>query len=221
MFTKKLRTVTVTPHWLLREAAFYASLLLTAAATAVFACLLVGCGSYLPAGQLVLVNVDRAVADTVIAVVDNDGSNPGTVRLGDAICQGVRYWDAVGARLRCPEDIAAEDGAPAATLDIVRATAVEELFDSSESWYYVVDGKIHVPADRLLAMADASNGFARLSLTAMYAHESGHAFGLMHTKPAADLMNAHAAWRPDLSADDVAQFCKVTGSSAEACHAGN
>lgn len=168
--------------------------------------LVVGCRTSVPGdGRLVLVVVDDAVSTLPINVVGADGTL-GQGQLGDYVAQGVRYWDAVGARLRTPEQVTAEDGEPAATLHVVVASSTEHLFDGAPAFYADVDGEIHV--DLAQFRAKGSTYYTATEFAAMFAHESGHALGLDH-EPGCSGVMSQKCWLPALTAADVAQFARV------------
>lgn len=178
-----------------------------------------GCSARVPGdGRLVLILVDADVADLLVPAVDSSGSVPGMVRLGSAICAGVRYWDEVGAHLRCPEDVAPNDPVEAASVRVVRAPAVDELFDDGFAWFNHVDGKIYAPTDRMLAESAASTKkFSYNSWASIFAHEAGHALGLQHEDVGGIIMNPNATWRSGLAPEDKAQFCAAAIHTEGAC----
>lgn len=177
-----------------------------------------GCSARVPGdGRLVLVLVDDGLASATLATTGDDGITTYDLSIGAAVRQGARYWDAYGAKLRAPEDALPEDGEPAATIRVVQASAVEELFDESSSWYSTEDGNVHVPIDRLSAMTNGGRAFRNHQLPAMYAHELGHALGLMHVANPDAVMYHVGAPDAALTDADKAEFCKTAIFAAGEC----
>lgn len=165
-----------------------------------------GCRHPVPGdGRLVLVQVDDALAALPVNVAQPDGTLA-QAQLGDYIAQGVRYWDATGARLRTPEQVTADDGEPAATLQIVVASSVDHSLDGAPAFYADIDGQIHV--DPAQFRAKDGTYYAAVEFAAMFAHEAGHALGLDH-EPGCTGVMSQQCWLPALTDADVAQFGRV------------
>lgn len=160
-------------------------------------------------GRLVLVRVDAALATLPVQVVRDDGS-PATVSLEAYVAGGIRYWDAVGARLRTIAQRTPADGPVAAELDIVADSSLDRACDGAPAFYSELDGAVHVDREQLRARGDAY--YPEVELRALFAHETGHALGLDH-EPAGTGVMAQRCWLPALTAADVAQFERTRGSS--------
>ncbi len=136
-------------------------------------------------GRLVLVEPD--------AVVE--------AAFGGALARGVRYWDLVGARLRTPGEVIDPDVA-AATLAVRSEGTRDRSADPVLAWYSESDGAIHVPVAELEGL-----GLGGDELTALLAHEAGHALGLGHIAEAAGVMSPHVPPLHSITQADGAEFC--------------
>jgi hypothetical protein len=168
-----------------------------------------GCSRPLPGdGRLVRVTVGASLASTWVQVVRADGTLA-TTALGPYVRRGVRYWDAVGACLRTDDDIT--PGNPiAAELHVVADSALDRALDGAPAFYSELDGAVHVATDELRARGDTY--YPEVELTALFAHEAGHALGLAHEAPCTAVM-AQGCWLPALTAIDAAQFARVQGAA--------
>src|SRR5262249_9676981 len=136
-----------------------------------------GCSQPLPGdGRLVRVDVDAALASTPVQVVCDDGTLA-TTTLGPYVARGVRYWDAVGARLRTADELAG-DAPVAAELHVVADSALDRALDGAPAFYSELDGAVHVNLEQLRARGDAY--YPEVEFAALFAHEAGHALGLGH-----------------------------------------
>ena len=169
-----------------------------------------GCSQPLPGdGRLVRVDVDPALASTPVQVVYDDGTLA-TTTLGPYVARGVRYWDAVGARLRTADELAGDDAPVAAELHVVADSALDRALDGAPAFYSELDGAVHVNLEQIRSRGDAY--YPEVEFAALFAHEAGHALGLGH-EPACTGVMAQGCWLPALTAADVAQFARVTRPS--------
>jgi hypothetical protein len=167
-----------------------------------------GCRRTVPGdGRLVLVRVDAALAALPVQVVLDDGTLA-TASLEPYVARGVRYWDAVGARLRTVAQRTPTDGPVAADLGIVADSALDRALDGAPAFYSELDGAVHVDRAQLRAQADIY--YPEVELAALFAHEAGHALGLEHERAGSGVM-AQRCWLPALTATDVAQFERLHG----------
>ncbi len=164
-----------------------------------------GCCQPVPGdGRLVRVTVDAAVASTKVQVVHADGTLA-TTMLGPYATCGVHYWDAVGARLRTADELAAGDTV-AAELRIVADSALDHALDGAPAFYSEIDGAVYVDLDQLRARGDTY--YPEVEFAGLFAHEAGHALGLVHEPECTGVM-APGCWLPALTAVDVAQFGRM------------
>jgi hypothetical protein len=164
-----------------------------------------GCSQPIPGdGRLVRVDVDESVTSTIVQVVRSDGTLSRTA-LGPYVTRGVRYWDAVGACLRTADEIA-PGAVIAAELHVVADSALDRALDGAPAFYSELDGAVHVDLEQLRARGDAY--YPEVELAALFAHEAGHALGLLHEPECTGVM-AQRCWLPALTAADVAQFTRV------------
>jgi len=164
-----------------------------------------GCSQRLPGdGRLVRVTVAASLASMSVQVVRGDGTLA-TAALGPYVTRGVRYWDAVGACLRTDDDIGPGETI-AAELRVVADSALDRALDGAPAFYSELDGAVHVAADELRARGDVY--YPEVELTALFAHEAGHALGLAHEPPCTAVM-AQRCWLPALTDADTAQFVRV------------
>ena len=162
-----------------------------------------GCRATVPGdGRLVLVSVDAALAVLPVHVVLGDGTLA-TSSLEPYVARGIRYWDPVGARLRTAQQRTPADGPVAAELRIVADSALDHALDGAPAFYSELDGTIYVDRGQLRARGDIY--YHEVELTALFAHEAGHALGLVHEPTGSGVM-AQRCWLPALTATDIAQF---------------
>jgi hypothetical protein len=167
----------------------------------------IGCRQQIPGdGRPVLVTVDESLASLPVQVVRADGTQA-SATLMPYVARGVRYWDAVGARLRVADDWLPGDGI-AAELRIVPASALDHALDGAPAFYSELDGAVHVDLAQLRARGGIY--FPEVELRALFAHEAGHALGLDHVPHCKGVMAQHC-WLDGLTSVDVAQFEERNG----------
>jgi hypothetical protein len=140
----------------------------------------------------------------MVQVVHEDGTLA-TTTLGTFVTRGMRYWDAVGARLRTADEVA-PDEMIAAELHIATASALDHSLDRAPAFYSELDGAVYVDPEQLRARGDSY--YSEVEFAALFAHEAGHALGLQHEPLCAGIM-AQRCWLPRLTNVDITQFVRV------------
>lgn len=183
-----------------------------------------GCGNrivYPGAEQLVVVDVapELEQCPVVLSAIPNVRSTMSTT-VGNAVRDGIRYWDLVGAHLRTSDQLSPEEQANAAAAEHIRVHGdCSQLGTEAEKQY--VSGT-------MLAEYHFSTGDIELYLrywsvnyidekgwqwaTMKMAHEAGHAIGLDHVSEPDAVMypsNTDENARADLAAADVSEYDRV------------
>ncbi|HZS37824.1 MAG TPA: matrixin family metalloprotease [Polyangia bacterium] len=145
-----------------------------------------GCRVVVPGdGRVVLVEPDEAV-DAAYSI---------------ELKRSVHFWDVTGACFRVREELV--DGEPiAARVPFVADGARSNAADPQLAWYAEAEGRVHVPIGELQEL-DVDHD----ELTALFAHELGHALGLNHLPQQVALMAPHVPALQQLTDADVREFC--------------
>jgi hypothetical protein len=153
-----------------------------------------GCVTYYPGdGHLVIVELDPAFSEHV---VQDSGGMMWTE--AEAIGQGIRFWDSVGAHLRTRAQLTLDDNLQAQSAPVLQVFRNDAIIGNEAGDYEPMGGIINLYSISLATVAPVVRDAA--------AHETGHAMGLGHVNEAAAVMYYYTHPSDGIKDGDCSEF---------------